>query len=258
MEPLYSKEFWFPPFLPSDDDPLHIFAEKHLSVLPASDWEVLAHYELPDTQRAELQALWWEHATDEYRALSQFSYLLADMLQVGAPLSWLGCASRLIRDETRHVALCVKAAAALGMDPSAQHFSAVRPNTDVTPMARIVRHMLTTVYCSETVALELIGWARERETIPPLKSVMTAILADESFHSRFGFLWLRDHWNHLDTVSRTTALDALPVALWRLSNGLPPILRPVADSAITGIILPALDSLGIDAQRAWEQRSETR
>lgn len=254
---MWAKDFSSAELVFADDHPLHVFAEKHLSTLPASDWVALADWDLPDVSRKELQALWWDHAADEYRALSQFSHLMADMVQIGAPMPWIGCVSRLIRDETRHVLLCVKAAAALGMDVSSQHLQAARPDTDVGPVARIARHLLTTVYAAETVALDLIGWARDRETIPPLKAVMTAILADESFHSRFGFLWLRDNWNHLDSAAQAAALESLPIALQRLSTGVGPVLQPIACSTIEKTIVPALETLGISALAAWEQGKKT-
>lgn len=247
-------------FTMSTDGPLAVDADVHLEVDQAVVWGQLRPGDFDGSEREQQRRLWSEHAADEYRAMVTFSGLVLDLVETRASLETIACASRLIRDEARHVALCLRVATAL----SAPGASVVRPDDVVRSILthrepgidaarrRVAETMLTGLYVAETASLYIIRTARKRERHPILRAVMGLILKDESFHSRLGAEWLAKHWAEQPEAVHKAAPGALATAFGRLRRGMPPFLVEAIDEAATSTILPTLEKLGLPARDAWD------
>jgi hypothetical protein len=231
------------------------YAEHHVQVAELIDWGALAAAEMAPEEREAQRALWLDHARDEYRALGQFSDLLADLFQCSAPVDVIACASRLIRDEVRHVDLCLRVVRALGgAEGDVKDLQWPRQRTDQPAIDRVARAMLCNLYIAETAALHIISTARKRESNAELRAVMQAILGDESFHSRFGWHWMAQNWEHIPQRARDYATEALPQTFARLHDHMPRFLAEAVEVSIRETMIPHLAMLGIDGQAAWDRR----
>jgi hypothetical protein len=111
----------------------------------------------------------------------------------------------------------------------------------------------------------------------PLRELLTSIYADEVGHARFGWRLAARLAPELDADARSRLGDYLAVALAHLETHelahLNPHAAPPADgvclglcngkdaralfySTVNEVILPALESLGLPAHRAWNARRE--
>jgi hypothetical protein len=148
-------------------------------------------------------------------------------------------------------------------------------HADTTPRAAAVRNLLSIGCLSETVAVALIGAERLEMPEGPLRELLTAIWADEIGHARFGWRYLARVLPTLDAAERDALVRYLPVALGALeAHELAHI--PVATAwpseaaayglcdggdartlfyeTVTDVIVPQLETLGLPAARAWQER----
>ena len=104
--------------------------------------------------------------------------------------------ARVVRDETRHVALCSELVDHLGgwLD-DAHEPGWVRQDRRLPVELRVARSVVGSMCIGETVSVFMLRAARERATDPVAREVLTRMSSDEAFHSRFGWLWLEEFFN---------------------------------------------------------------
>ena len=130
-------------------------------------------------------------ALDEQRSLLAFSELLTELCEAGADLDVIGSLTRVVRDEAAHVDLCQRVVGRLGGWPgNAPEPNWVRSDRRLPLRERILRTVIASLCIGETVSVAMIAGVRESATDPVVAQVLTQMLADESFHSRFGWWWL--------------------------------------------------------------------
>jgi hypothetical protein len=143
----------------------------------------------------------------------------------------------------------------------------------VSPIACVLRNIVSISCCSETVAVSLVATERERAGAPELRGILDQILADEVKHSRLGWKLLGDVLPTLSAEDRA-AIDAyLPYAFEHQVDFHSPFLdmKEQSDAAVgagaadgpsnwacfvetlTQVIVPGLDRLGLGASEAWQE-----
>ena len=241
--------------------------------------DTLAPIEDPSLRKMT-QGTWIGRMVNEYGSsfvFSQFAEqcrLHAEELKITATVL-----DRLIEfaaEERRHGILCGAVVEAFGGtaiapplkgDPFPFH-------EDAAPLEGILRNLLSICCLSETVAVALI--AAEREDMPEgiLKNLLTEIWSDECGHAHFGWrqlkAWLPDDVNlkrrlgeyltiafgHLEghelahlPLSSNPPLEG---AQYGLCSGIE--ARALFYATVEGIIVPNLETYGIPAQWAWQNR----
>lgn len=218
-------------------------------------------------------------ALDEQRSLLAFSELLAELAEARAPIDVIGSLTRVVRDEARHVDLCgrlVESLGGFGSDAPEPHW--VRSDKRIPLKRRILKTIVGSLCVGETVSIAMIRGVRDHASDPLAHEVLTQMLTDESFHSRFGWWWL-EH-------TELTDEDHLWVRKY-LKNLLPAVEKGVRPSAkamsrkgkytynpfgsmmpkerddafmwsMTQRILPEFDRLGFDATSIWNNRPELK
>ena len=130
---------------------------------------------------------------------------------------------------------------------------------------------------SETVAVSLIGAERLEMPEGPLRDILTTIYADECAHANFGWRLLGDLLNRGEDDLRERLKPYLQLAFAHVEkhelSHLPAETQPPKEGAQLGlcsglearalfyatieqIIIPGLSHHGLDAQWAWDTRSE--
>lgn len=244
----------------------------------AVDWEALdpARYAPRELERGRRSFVL--RALDEQRSLLAFSELLGELCEAGAPIDVIGSLTRVVRDEARHVDLCSRVVERLGGWPDrAPEPTWVRSDRRQPLRRRILRSVIGSMCIGETLSVAMIAGVRENASDPVVHEVLTTMLADESFHSRFGWWWLEGH--ALDDDDHTW-LDAwLPRVFAGVERGARPspdqlareeerphVASPFGSMAhgareaaflrtMEQTILPGLERHGIAARAAWERRN---
>lgn len=130
-------------------------------------------------------------ALDEQRSLLAFSELLTELCLAGAPIDVIGSLSRVVRDEALHVDLCDRVVKALGgWDSEAPQPRWVRSNKKMPLRRRCLATVLGSLCVGETISVHMIRGVRDHASDPIVHEVLTRMLADESYHARFGWYWL--------------------------------------------------------------------
>ena len=165
------------------------------------DWSAFdaAQYDAVALERG--RRAWSLRTNDEYRSMLGFSEMTHVAAELQAPIDIIACGSRVIRDEVRHVELCGQLTDLLGGRPRrAPEPNYVRTNPNHHLNVRAMQLAIGSCCIGETVSVILLAGVRERATDSVAHAVLTQMLKDESFHSRFGWLWLehmhlkdRDH-----------------------------------------------------------------
>jgi hypothetical protein len=179
-------------------------------------------------------------------------------------------------EERRHGVLCGAVVEALGGEARAEiEDGAPYPaHLDAkTPLEAALRNMLSICCLSETVAVSLIGAERLEMPESELRTLLTAIYADEVGHSRFGWRTLERLAPTLDASTKDRLGDYLVVAFAHLVEHelghLPLGSEPPPEGAVYGlcsgldartlffetverVIVAGLEEHGIPARRAWE------
>ena len=134
---------------------------------------------------------WTLRTNDEYRSMVAFSELTHLCAEMHAPLDVIALASRLIRDEVRHVEICSQMTNLLGGRPKkAPQPQYARTNPQRSARRRALHHAIGSCAIGETISVTMLAGTRAHCTDPVAKATLTQILRDESFHSRFGWLWM--------------------------------------------------------------------
>ena len=144
---------------------------------------------------------WLLRTMDEYRSMVGFSELTHIAAEMQAPIDVVACGSRVIRDEVRHVELCTKMMERLGgLKGASPTPNFVRTNPNHHLNVRAMQLAIGSCCIGETISVIMLAGVRDNATDPVAHGVLTQMLRDESFHSRFGWLWLekmnlegRDH-----------------------------------------------------------------
>ena len=260
-----------PRFEPLGEGP---FAKTHAAFTRTADFDfgaVGASVEDPQ-ERERGRRSFILRALDEQRSLLAFSELLTELCVTGAPIDVIGSMSRVVRDEAHHVDLCDKVVKALGgWGAKSPEPGWVRTNKKLSLKRRTLQMVLGSLCIGETVSVAMIAGVREHTTDPATHEVMTRLLADESFHSRFGWWWLEsmplsdeDHefaQSYLERLLPSVQASIRPKAG---SLGKPHRYSPFGsmsagerDRAFVATmedrILPGFDRAGLEATAIWRR-----
>lgn len=246
------------------------FAKTHadFSEVDAFDWAALGAGVSDARVRDRGRRSFVLRALDEQRSLLAFSELMSELCEVGAPIDVIGSLARVVRDEALHVDLCDRVVKALGgWDERAPEPQWVRSDKKLPLRRRVLATVLGSLCAGETISVQMIRGVRESATDPVVHAVLTRMLADESFHSRFGWWWLESM--PLDDDERAWADRYLSRLLPHLAAQLAPrestrayVASPFGSmsteergeaflTAIEKTILPGFDRAGLSASAIW-------
>jgi hypothetical protein len=237
--------------------------------------------ELPDLPGLRLSAIeTWRGRMKNEHASSHVFLALAE--QAGKlerlPAEVTAELGEFAAEERRHGELCGAVVEALGAEARAEVGvpRAVPRHADVPALEGFLRNTLSVCCLSETVAVALIGAERLQMSEGPLRDLLTRIWSDEVGHARFGWRWAGALVPELDGAARDRLGLYLRVALRHLELHellqLPRDSQPPPEGAALGlcsgadsqqlfyetveqVILPRLEQLGLDAERAWSERT---
>ena len=120
-----------------------------------------------------------------------FSELTHLCAQMHAPLDVVALASRLVRDEVRHVELCSQMTTLLGGRPGeGARTDYVKTNENASFRRRGLSNVIGSCAIGETISVTMLAGIRARCSDGVAQATLTQMLKDESFHARFGWLWL--------------------------------------------------------------------
>jgi len=211
---------------------------------------------------------------DEQRSLAAFAALLAELSASGASIDVIGALTRVVADEARHVDLCQRVVERLGGWPAdAPEPTWVKPDPRMPQNLRILTTIVGSLAIGETISVHMIKGVRRHATDPVVAPLLTKLLADESYHSRFGWWWLEQHtltddehrflsrWvpKVLENLARTVRPSAAFLASRRPHVPSPFGSMPAAeraeafDAAMNKTIVPGLEKAGIEAGRTWTE-----
>lgn len=258
-----------PRFEPLDDGPFQT-THQRFTEADAFDWGALGAG-VDDARVRDIgRRSFILRALDEQRSLVAFSELLGELCEAGAPIDVIGSLTRVVRDEALHVDLCDRVVKQLGgWDAKAPEPRWVRSDKRQPLKRRILTTVLGSLCVGETVSVHMIKAVRDNATDPVAHAVLTRILKDESFHSRFGWWWLEA--TPLDDADRAYAktyvarlLPSLATQLAPKPRKRPPAPSPFGsagpeartaafDDALHKTILPGFDRAGLEASAIWER-----
>ncbi len=218
---------------------------------------------------------WRGRMFHEHVSSAVFVALAAQMRGAGFAESQVRACAGFAREERRHGVLCGAVVEALGAD--AIHEGAAPPpvprHGGVSAREAVVMNLLSIGCMSETVAVALIAAEREQMPAGPLRDLLTRIWADEIGHARFGWRVVASELAGMDGAARGRVAAYLPHAFEHLLLHELAHLRPgspIAGGEALGVcdggaarrlfldvvgrvIVPALESAGMPARRAWKQ-----
>lgn len=178
------------------------------------DWAALANGDYSERERRRGRNSFVLRALDEQRSMRAFSELLSQLCASGAPLDVIGGATRIVRDEALHVELCGKVVDCLGGWPdNAPEPNWVSPPSSYDQRQQLLHTIIGSLCIGETVSVAMLAGVREHASDPVVHKVLTRMLADESFHSRFGWWWLERESATLSPPERRWIAGWLPRAL---------------------------------------------
>jgi hypothetical protein len=237
--------------------------------LPLDDPSVDA---LDATTRARVAKLWRSRATAELRVASIFAVLSRELLEFGADPAVIRIATRAVSDEVRHADICRALAERYEGAPVAF------PPPGPVPMPSLARapaplrptlHAVAMGCVNETVASAWLEASFAQTTVPLARAAIRELMADDVHHARMG--WAHIGSSHVTKAMRAEVSAWLPrllaavVGPWLRdaptygegvpAHGMPSeeTTRKVVVRALHEIVLPGLESLGVDARagRAW-------
>lgn len=211
--------------------------------------------ELAGERREAARARWIANTRDEYRSMVAFTHLLADLTEERAPVDVLACAARIVRDEARHVALCSQVVERLGgFGDDAREPAWVKRDRSRPARDRAAYAIVGSLCIGETLSVASLAAARDEETHLVFRAVIDALLADESFHSRFGFWWVERHWRGLPFSTRRYVESWLPAVFAEVDARHSGQRGAMVRDTVERKILPPLAAAGVRADQAWEAR----
>lgn len=139
------------------------------------------------------RATWCDRARTELRSIQIMTRFLTEVLGAGDPLEVYAGAAELIRDEIRHVRLCVALAEKLGGAPTFPDPIELRDPEPYlrAPMAERALHTaIAMLAINETISVAYIEDLRARCTDPAIRRVLDATVTDEAGHQSFGWTYV--------------------------------------------------------------------
>lgn len=251
------------------------FAKTHsaFTEVDTFDWASLASADHDPRERERGRRSFVLRALDEQRSLAAFTELLGELVEVGAPIDVIGSLARVVRDEALHVDLCDRVVKALGgWDERAPEPQWVKSDKRLPLRQRVLATVLGSLCVGETISVHMIAGVRRGAGDPVVQEVLTRLLADESFHSRFGWWWLESM--PLNDADQAFARRYLAKLLPTIARQMAPMIasKPVAPSpfgslggderraafelAMNKTILPGFDAAGLGATEIWRDLTD--
>ena len=155
-----------------------------------------------------------------------------------------------------------------GWDEKAPEPQWVRSDKRLPLRRRVLATVIGSLCVGETVSVQMIRGVRESASDPVTHAVLTRMLADESFHSRFGWWWLESTpldeeeraWGHrylakllphLDGQMRPRGASPRAYVASPFGSMSAPEREEAFVVAMEKTILPGFDSAGLDASGIW-------
>ena len=233
--------------------------------IPFDDFDV-QQYSREELRRG--RHAWGLRTNDEYRSMVGFSELTYLCAEMHAPLDVVALASRIIRDEVRHVEICSTLTEALGGRASnAPNPRYVRTNPKSSVRERALHHAIGSCAIGETISVTMLAGTRDRCTDPIAKAALTQMLRDESFHSRFGWLWLDKL--ELDDTDHAWLERFIPRVFGHLPSSVPMSKGHYVESPFGSLpnherrdrlheaideIIHGFEDVGLPGRRWWKER----
>jgi hypothetical protein len=232
---------------------------------------------LSERDRGRAVEAWMDRMVSEHVSARVFAAILPQAIRVGIPRKHLVALSRMAEQELSHGVLCASVVAGLGGKPVAElpELPDVPAHEDTSPRDALLRNVISTSCLHETIAVALVGAERE-QVWPSLRKVFRSILSDEVKHARIGWALLKE--TEMDAASREGMAEYLVGAFDGLVDHYSPFLSVPAASddalaagvpdgasqwrlvleTVDQVILPGLESHGIDARAAWAASAQGR
>jgi hypothetical protein len=225
--------------------------------------------------------MWLERMAFEHRSTTVFCYLSAQLMEANATLDAKLVMLRMAQDELRHTETCGRVVETLGGKASRMSRIDVAPlavHPGCSPEERAMRNVIYTTCLSEMTAVANFVDTLDRMGDPFMRARTRDLLADEVLHGQFGFHYLASWKPWLDANETVRGsihryLRHAFAVIERVLGGKPPpgTPRPTADQealgfvdpfrasevfygTMEGAVIPALDTYGFDASRAWRER----
>lgn len=214
------------------------------------------------------RAAWGLRTNDEYRSMVGFSELTYLCAEMRAPLDVVALSSRIIRDEVRHVELCTQLTDALGGRPTKLPTpSYVKTDPRASIRQRALHHAIGSCGIGETISVTMLAGTRDNSSDPIARATLTQMLRDESFHSRFGWLWMTDL--EFTDEDHKWLERFIPRVFGQLPNSIPMNKRAYVESPFGSMpnqerldrlyegieeIIEAFEDVGLPGKRWWRQR----
>ena len=231
------------------------------------DAEQYTPYELKRGRHA-----WALRTNDEYRSMVGFSELTYLCAEMHAPLDVVALASRIIRDEVRHVEICSRLTECMGGRPVKTPSPAyVKTNPQSSIRRRALHHAIGSCGIGETISVTMLAGTRDHCTDPVAKAALTQMLRDESFHSRFGWLWLEKL--SLSDEDHSWLDQFIPRVFGQLPKSIPLSKKEYIESPFGSMpnserrdrlyeaideIVEAFEARGLPGKRWWQHRIVTQ
>lgn len=241
----------------------------------------LVHEYAEDVRRIAVHT-WLGRMVNEHRSSNVFAGMLQSLIEASVGLDVQSAVLTMAQDELRHAVLCGNVVRALGGTPVSEaepELRAVPSHASVPPIERVLRNAMAVGCLSETVAVALISEERALATEPLIRWTLDKILADEVSHAKLGWSlakvivptldregierterYLRAAFAHLE-LNELPLLASKPElnderkrqreALGLCEGDGPQVLF---SRTISAVIIPALEDLGVAAQRCWDER----
>jgi hypothetical protein len=227
------------------------------------------------------RAMWSYRMETEHRSASVFAALCNQLMEAGASVDMEGAVLRMALDELRHAEVCAEVVSALGGTPEREITQPTAPLAKHTGASRQEAALWNMVYgscMSETVNCARFTHAIDTTKDPFIRDVVRQLLSDEAKHAQLGFHYLESVKEWFDSTEgaktrlskylcfafavlerdmsgrdmQERKLDADEIAI-----GIPDAReqREIFYTTIEGAIVPGLERFGLDASRAWKERS---
>lgn len=251
------------------------FAEVHREFAELDDLD-FAPPECEPAARELGRRAYQARALDEQRSLVAFTELLGELCEMGAPIDCVGSLARVVRDEAVHVDLCDRMVKRLGgWDERPPEPAWVRSPKKWPVRTRVLGTILGSLCVGETLSVAIFRGCRDGASDPTAHAMLTRMLADESFHARFGFWWLESMplreeelpfaTGCVRSVFRSIVRDFLPK---QAGDGGPYVASPFGSmspedrraavlSALDRIVVPGFEKAGIPAADLWAEAQAT-
>ena len=235
---------------------------------------------LPELQEMAI-GTWRGRMINEHGSARVFEGLAKQLERLGLDEADLDRVRSFAAEERKHGVLCGAVVEALGGQALAPALEVVPfpKHDEVSLLEGALRNLISISCLSETVAVALIGAEREEMPDGELKELLTTIYAEECGHANYGWRllpkllamgddtlvdrlseYLLVAFEHLERHELAhLPADVVPPAEGKvlgLCNGLD--ARKLFYAAIEQIIVPGLCQHGLNAQWAWDNRTQLR